>query len=289
MRDFSADMKHAFLIIAHNEPEIFKVLVSLLDHKDCDIFVHIDRKTDMNLFRDVKTQFSEVYFIEDRNEVMWGRYSQIQTEIKLFRTAHSRGIYSYYHLMSGVDLPIKPIGQIVDWFENNKGYEYLGGKPAEKKYHKRMQRKYFFVTRKRNVATTLILVMQKISRVKWNRNTELWMGPNWGSFTDSFVSQIIDNETWIHKHFKRSFCGDELYKPTLMRHLKIEKKDRGSLRHIDWERGTPYTFQKEDLNELIQSDKLFARKFSSDHKEIIKSLEDHLRPHNIENQYHIHA
>ena len=275
-------MKHAFLIIAHNEPEIFKVLVSLLDHKDCDIFVHIDGKSDINLFRDVKTQFSDVHFIADRYEVRWGRYSQILTEIKLFKTAHSRGIYSYYHLLSGVDLPIKPIDHIMDWFENNKGYEYLGGRPAEKKYQKRMNHKYYFVTRRRNPATTLILAMQKMLRLKWNRKTELWMGPNWGSFTDSFVSKIIDNENWIYKHFRRSFCGDELYKSTLIHHLGIEKSDRMSLRHIDWKRGNPYTFREEDFGELMASDKLFARKFSSEHKDVVKKLESHMKSYSID-------
>ena len=269
-------MRHAFLIIAHNEPEIFKVLVSLLDHKDCDIFVHIDRKSDISQFSDIQTQFSEIHFIEDRLDVRWGTYSQIQTEIKLFKTAQSKRTYSYYHLLSGVDLPIKPIHQILDWFNTNTGYEYLGGWPAARKYHKRMHRKYYFVTRKRNFATTLVLFMQKIAGLKWNRKTEPWMGPNWGSFSDSFVSKIISHEKWIRDHFKHSFCGDELYKPTLMHHLHMEESDKGSLRLIDWDRGNPYTFRTEDFEELVKSDKLFARKFSSEDKDIITKIENHI-------------
>ena len=34
-----------------------------------------------------------------------------------------------------------------------------------------------------------------------------------------------------------------------------------NLRHVDWNRGNPYVFRKEDFNELMNSDKLFARKF----------------------------
>lgn len=270
-------MKHAFLIIAHNEPEIFKVLVSLLDHKDCDIFVHIDIKSDISQYNNVKTQFSEVHFIKDRYDVRWGTYSQIQTEIKLFKKAYSKGTYSYYHLLSGVDLPIKPIDQITDWFENNQGYEYLGGRPADKKYHKRMHRKYYFVTRQRNLATTIILAMQKILCLKWNSKTELWMGPNWGSFTNSFIAKLIENENWICRHFRRSFCGDELYKPTLLRHLGIEENDKKSIRHIDWGRGNPYTFREEDYDELMASDKLFARKFSSEHMGLVLRIHKTLK------------
>ena len=46
-------MKHAFLIIAHDNPELLKVLVDLLDHPDCDIFIHIDLKSDIEQFREV--------------------------------------------------------------------------------------------------------------------------------------------------------------------------------------------------------------------------------------------
>ena len=35
------NMKHAFLIIAHNNPRIFETLIGLLDFKDNDIFVHL--------------------------------------------------------------------------------------------------------------------------------------------------------------------------------------------------------------------------------------------------------
>jgi len=34
------------------------------------------------------------------------------------------------------------------------------------------------------------------------------------------------------------------------------------LRYIDWDRGSPYTFTIEDFNVLIDSNKLWARKFS---------------------------
>ncbi len=37
-------MKHAFLIITHNEPYILDVLLSKLQHPDNTCFVHIDKK-----------------------------------------------------------------------------------------------------------------------------------------------------------------------------------------------------------------------------------------------------
>ena len=269
-------MKHAFLVIAHNNPELLKELVSLLDHPDCDIFIHIDLKSDIKQFEDTFAKYSKIYFIEKRIAVKWGTYSQIQTELALFEQAYSHNIYSYYHILSGIDLPIKPIEYILKWFEEHQGYEYLGGWPADKKYHRRMHRRYFFVTRKRNLATSTILAFEKLFGLKWNRKTEVWMGPNWGSFTHKFVEQLLTHREWIHTHFRHSFCGDELYKPTLMHHLGIENRDKGCLRLIDWQRGTPYTFKDEDFEELIHSDKLFARKFSLEFPGLITRLKEHL-------------
>lgn len=268
-------MKHAFLIIAHSEPELFRILISMLDHQDCDLYVHIDRKSDINLFNKVKTAHSQIFFIEDRTDVKWGHYSQIQTEMKLFETAHTRQEYAYYHLLSGVDLPIRPIGEIIDWFDTHSGYEYLGAQKPSRKYHKRMHHRYFFITRKRNPLTTIILAFQKLSGLKWNKDTEVWMSPNWGSFTQDFVSELLRHKEWIEKHFRYSFCGDELYKATLMRHLQIEDRDKGSVRLIDWKRGNPYTWKDGDLDEIISSGKLFARKFSSSEMNIVRQLCNH--------------
>mgnify|MGYP000904237774 CR=1 FL=1 len=36
-------MKHAFLIIAHNEYPVLEVLLSMLDDERNDIYLHIDR------------------------------------------------------------------------------------------------------------------------------------------------------------------------------------------------------------------------------------------------------
>ena len=270
-------MKHAFLIIAHNEPELLKILISMLDHQDCDIYLHIDQKADMTDFSGIETQNSGLYIIEDRINVKWGDYSQIKTELTLFEYAFNKREYAYYHILSGVDLPIKPIEYILNWFEKNNGYEYLGAAPAAKKYHKRMKHRYFFITRKRNLATTILLGLQKILGIKWNRKTEVWMGANWGSFTQSFVEQLLTHKDWIERHFKYSFCGDELYKPTLMRYLGLEKNDKGSVRHIDWQRGRPYTFRNCDYEELMSSDKLFARKFSSDDIQLITRIRNSCR------------
>lgn len=43
--------KHAYLIIAHNEPDVLSVLVRMLDDPRNDIFLHIDSKSDISRFK----------------------------------------------------------------------------------------------------------------------------------------------------------------------------------------------------------------------------------------------
>lgn len=75
-------------------------------------------------------------------------------------------------------------------------------------------------------------------------------------------------------------CADEVYKQTLLMNSPFKdtifdsKKDfAGDTRLIDWERGHPYTWRSDDLEELITTEALFARKFNSSiDKDIIDKI-----------------
>ena len=54
----------------------------------------------------------------------WGGYSQIRSELILFQSAWEHG-YEYYHLISGVDLPIKTQDEIHEFFREHYGKEFI--------------------------------------------------------------------------------------------------------------------------------------------------------------------
>ena len=77
-------MKHAYLIMAHNEPYILEKLLRLIDDERNDIYLHIDKKWknfDFEKFKNVVRK-SNIYF-SDRLDVRWGTYSQIKCELVL--------------------------------------------------------------------------------------------------------------------------------------------------------------------------------------------------------------
>ena len=102
-------MKHAFLIIAHNEYPILEVLLSMLDDERNDIYLHIDKRA-VGLYQKIKgfkIKKAGFYLIEKNMKVYWGDISLVKVEYLLFETALKNGPYAYYHLLSGADLPIK--------------------------------------------------------------------------------------------------------------------------------------------------------------------------------------
>lgn len=123
--------KHAYMIIAHNEFDLLEILVRLLDDPRNDIYVHIDAKVkdfDFKSFQAL-TQYSRLRFTPRRISATWGDFSLVNTELLLLQTAVAgedpAQPYAYYHLISGVDLPIKSNDEIHAFFDQNEGKEFV--------------------------------------------------------------------------------------------------------------------------------------------------------------------
>ncbi len=281
--------KHAYLIIAHNNFEILEKTLKILDDEKNDFYIHIDRKVMNFNFEKFKTiiKKSKIIFTE-RINVKWGHSSQIDCELLLLKSAVKNN-YSYYHLLSGVDMPIKSKEIIYNFFEKNLGKEFIHTSIINNK--SKLDRRYYyyhlFPHYSRSPYKYVIGIIEKIflkiqkilkvNRVK-NKNIEFFYGANWFSITNNLVKYILSKEKWIQNTFKYTFCCDEIFLQTLVgnsyfaNNLKIKCEEQmksehlsnyilSTGRYIDWKRGKPYTFKKEDFNDLINSEALFARKF----------------------------
>lgn len=112
--------KHAYLIMAHNNWNILKLLLKALDREENDFYIHIDSKVSSfdEMMLDGVLKKSNLNFVERKN-VKWADYSQIDVTLDLLQSAKSNYNYSYYHLLSGVDMPIKSSEYIYNYFENS--------------------------------------------------------------------------------------------------------------------------------------------------------------------------
>lgn len=291
-------MKHAYLLIVHEYNEILEKLLKSLDDKRNDIFIHVDKKTKDFSFEKANSilKISKVYFI-DRISVYWGGYSQIKVEKELLKNALQRGNYRYFHLLSGADLPLKSQDEIHQFFIKNDGKEFISIHDVEFKDYFRIN--YYFIEkimarREKILANILLrkcqnflLKIQRMFLIKRNKNYNFYKGSNWFSITNEFAKYVIDNEKEIEKRYKYTFCADEIFLQSLIMNSKFkdniykflnEKKTEAAMRYIDWERGAPYTFKEEDYNLLINSEMLFARKFSEKvDREIIEMIYNYIK------------
>lgn len=290
-------MKHAYLIIAHNEPEILKTLLYMLDDSRNDIYLHIDQRAEA-LHQDMlsfQIKRGKLHLIKNRIKVYWGDISQVEVEYLLFETAFNNGPYAYYHLLSGVDLPLKSQDYIHSFFEQHAGKEFVEfwlNKNHEKDLARKVNRYYFFTKQLKNKKEfshhftaplrNIALGIQKLIRYKRKHTFEVFKkGSNWVSITHAFCLYLLNLKPLVIENFQYTLCPDEIFLQTVLwnspfkNHIYcLDKSNKGSMRKIDWKRGSPYVWQDIDFQELKEAEELFARKFSFQYSNLIYSIKE---------------
>lgn len=212
-----------------------------------------------------------------------GGESQIETELELLRAATKRK-YDYYHLISGMDLPLKTQNEIHKFFEKHTGKEFIHFGSNEDA-RKRCQYYWLYQETLGSVANagvskkvcnklrTLSIFAQKllgIDRVKkYGIYENIAIGSNWFSITDLLARYVVSKEQEILKCYKNTYCCDEVFLQTLVKNSSYKNNlysyavddYHANMRDIDWKRGRPYTWRNTDFDELMKSNYLFARKF----------------------------
>ena len=281
--------RHAILILAHNEFNILHKIIEILDHERVDIFIHIDSKVssfDFDYFRSVAKK-SVVYFTDKRIDVRWGDISGIDAEIQLFMKASQTGKYHYYHFVSGVDMPLKTPLQIIETFSDAKQQNFI--EFDEVWDHERVTIATLFtrnfrakgaLSRLQRQTDKLFRAVQRFFRYNHVNDSlgVLKKGANWTSLTDDCVRYILKIYNQTRHHYKFSKCGDEVYKQTIIFNSEFRSTIvQNSCREIDWMRGSPYVYKIQDVDLLIRSENIFARKFCSrTNGDIINHLYHHL-------------
>lgn len=278
-------MKHAYLILAHNEWEILKILVRCLDDERNDIYVHFDKK--VALVPELHCMNAGLYILKDCVAVYWGDLSVVEAEYKLLESAHKNGPYAYYHLLSGVDLPLKSQDYIHSFFEEKAGTEFIGYTLTEitPEVVRKVQRWHLFPEDFKNknivkrIFRALWIRIQEFVGYRRNKGIDFKKGSQWFSITEKLVESVLEHKEWAMSTFSHTFCPDELVTQTLcwmspyrVNIYNLTDDGKGCVRCIGWEDGQLRDWEVKDFYKLKQSEALFARKFNSKDKEFIKEI-----------------
>lgn len=267
-------MKLAFLIQAHKSFNQLEKLIYFLNKNNCDIYVHIDLKSEelYNELRKIKKKYKRLNLVKNRKNVIWSGFSQVEATLEMLKLANLQK-YDYINLISGEDLLIKSLDEFKIFLKKNKGKEFIEFEDIGNK--KWRLKKYSFFRENLNNRKLFFRVVDNIIRRLqpkiFERNNlqyfkKLYYGSQWFTLTGDVVEFILDfiKNNKIIEDFKYTACSDEHFFQNILLNSKYKEKCvNNNLRYIKWEnkKNSPNILLLKDYEEIIESKKFIARKF----------------------------
>lgn len=280
--------KIAYLILTHSDEIHFEKLINSLN-KDCDFYIHVDKKTNIIPFKNVTNKNQNIFFLENRVSVSWAGISMIDAQNLLLEEAlKKKEKYSHFVFLSGSCFPIKNNEYILNYFTvspNKEFIKYIDMRESKNHYIKHIENKWF----KEPLFYSNFLLVKLIDKVlrrilnslslknNWNKSMVPYFGSQWIAITPDCASYIINfqkKNPWFRKMNKYTFSPDEHYYHTIIGNSEYRFNSDGL--QIFTGRGTyklanfhlidsslSKWFTIDDWNEIKTSEKIFARKFSS--------------------------
>lgn len=277
--------RYAYLIIAHNEFDVLKRLVAALDDVRNDIYVHIDKK--VKTLPEFEAKKSRMYVLNNRIDVRWGHYSQIETEILLFETAQKNGPYDYYHLISGTHLPLKSQNEIHSFYDGMQGMNLFSNFWEPNQHYQEVLKVHRVNLFLRNYSSPIkvkatvsqwfwkaVVAIQRVIGISINNDIKFYWANNWCSLTEPAVEYLVTEKEAIRRRYRWSFCGDEFFVPTelMLSDMASTAVSSDKLLYGAIGRSNASVLTMDDFGNIISSGCLFGRKFSSEHPQLIDAV-----------------
>jgi len=263
-------MKIAFLILVHKNPKQVEALLKMLQHPAFDFYIHTDKKISEQPFKYLASA-GNVFFIKKRTKIYWAGFGTIQATLNGFNEI-PLDKYDYINVMSGQDFPLKPANEIYEYILKRKGTEFITCEsiysnewpvaPRVKKYHLinwRIPGKY-----KLGDFLTYILPERKFPV-----DHQIVGRANWFTLTTKAIKYCLDflrKNPAIITYYKYCWGADEFIFSTMLYNSSFKNNIADNLMYVDWSAGLsrPKIFTADDFDTLVNSKKLFARKFDMD-------------------------
>lgn len=291
-------MNIAYCISAFNDAPHLARLIHALDGTDVEFFVHIDRKKDVEPFRQACAA-TNVHFLDDaqRVRVYWGTYAQVVFQMRLIRAALDSPRHNdHIFMLSGQDFPLWSNHRIREFLQEHDGESQLAGicidcdDVAERnKWIYRLVRPqldWSWLSAKWNDRCSLLV--RKVLKVCQCRQPlhftvdgaewKLYKGSDYFCLTRQLAQYV--HEQWnthreVQRYFSRSFAPSEtcihtiaFNSPEQRRHCLLAQGAYRSLATltplhcIDYE-PVIRIWRDGDLDHLLKSGKMFGRKFTT--------------------------
>ena len=269
-------MRTAFIILAHKQPAQLHRLLTRLQHPNIDCFVHIDAKCKIEEYAEALS-LPQVYTVTSRVNVTWAGLGIVQATLNgMEATRRSGKSYTYITMLSGQDYVIKTTEQIYHTLTQPNNKQYIGLiteeelKPMMSKVNNYHLVEYNFPGKYKfaNLLTKILPARKPPCGLK------IYSGSAWWTLTQDCVNYLLDyirENPALVRYFKLTWGSDEFIFQTILMGSPYKEALTGyDLHYIDWGsdrtlgQNHPKTLGLEDVDAMLKSDRLVARKFEMD-------------------------
>lgn len=284
-------MKLAYIITAHKNPEQLARLVERLNGEGTTFFVHIDKGTDAETYGrmvDGLRHLPNVHFMKKRFKCHYMTlYSAVQAAIQGMTEIFQQDVaFDYLLYVTGQDYPLKTNSEIKAILENASGQSYLthlplpfegwhptGGRIIQnasryESWHLHLFNRYVQFPLKRGPLRRVVNLFVPRKRI-FPRGFKPYGGWAYWCLARRHVEyahEFVQANPGFMRFFRFAKSADEIFFQTML--LNSPFKDQlinDDLRYVDWSTQDchPKLLGKDDIGKLLESSRLFARKFDA--------------------------
>lgn len=284
-------MEINYIILAHRYPRQVKRLIEKLSTPKSSFYIHIDKNVPMELFLYELADLSNVNFVYEREEGIWGDIGIVLATLNALKQILRDHRNGYCVLLSGQDYPIRNNDYIDSYLNENYGTNFIskGILPSSDLSFNgldRINRYKVNISAKRGNYVQLFSILEKefykkknlknilkliwhnkihyllkiISKRQFPKHLKPYVGSQWWALTIDMVNEIVEfveqNPSYI-KYHTYSLLPDEMFFQSIVMNLAEKKSNlifKDSLTYVNWSRKNcelPVTFALSDFEELM--------------------------------------
>lgn len=295
-------MRLAIIVLAHCHPGQVGRLLRMVTHPQTSVYLHVDKHVPLPPF--IRAAADLEVRLLPRHRSRWGTIGCVDAALEGLRAARGDSC-DYFILISGQDFPLKPIGEIVRFFEAAGDRSYLLHTPINDVPHKyrgrdrtefytytvlgrreicipRGEDTSYFNWKGRTLNTALRLWSSPRGVRRFPPYLEAFYGHTWWNMSRpaaDYVLRFVQAHPDYRRYHRYTRVPDEIFFTSILAGSGYRgEMANDSLRYFRWGSGLhPVTLTVDDLPTMLASGKLFARKFDAtvDH-EVLDRITNHL-------------
>jgi hypothetical protein len=262
----------AYLIRAHFLPAQLGRLVDRLDSEQAAFFIHVSAQTSVGTYAKMREAVGERANVQwlERVPTYYAGFSLLQPILIGLRAIAATETTSHTVILSGQDYPTRPASEIETFLHQRPGESFVKhfALPAMNEWpdeHGGLDRIQHWYFERLNYRTRLLRL--PILRRRFPPGLQPYGGGSLCALSHDavrYISSFVEEKPEVVRFFRHVKMPDEIFVPTVLLNSPFRDSVVGQeVHYVDWSRGGahPKTLGVEDYDRIIESGKLFARKF----------------------------